>query len=196
MRPFEQDNRRLAFLRAFPTVLLVIALLRFVGVVNAAVWLGATVFFLVGAQPAALSQEMQNLFGPKSYPYFSVAVAQLLAARYFHLYLACSIVALLHLMAEWLYLGKYPHRFWLALVFGLCLAGMLQTYWLQPRLAEWHRVQFTRPDQRENAKRAFGTWQAMAQGLNFVVLGGLFIYLWRVTNPTEPTRFLSAKLRS
>ena len=181
---------------AFPYRARVIGLLRFVGLVNAAVWLGGTFFFLLVGQPAALSPDMQNLMGAKSYPFFSVAVAQLLAGRYFHLYLACSIVALLHLMAEWLYLGKYPHRAWLALIFGLCVAGILQTYWLQPRLAEWHRIQFTRPEQREQARHAYRTWQAMSQGLNYCVLAGLFIYLWRVTNPTEPTRFLSAKLRS
>ena len=173
-----------------------IGLLRFIGLFNAAVWLGATVFFLFAVQPAAASADMQQLLGPKSYPFFSVAVAQLLASRYFHLYLACSIVALLHLMAEWLYLGRYPHRLWLALVFGLCLAGMLQSYWLQPRLAEWHRVQFTRAEQRENAYRAYRTWWGMSQGLNFTVLAGLFGYLWRLTHPPEPTRFLSAKLRS
>ncbi len=173
-----------------------IGLLRFVGLVNAAVWLGATVFFLLGAQPAAVSTEMQNLLGPKSYPFFSIALAQLLASRYFHLCLACSIVALLHLMAEWLYLGRYPHRFWLVLIFGLCLAAMLQSYWIQPRVREWHRLQFTHPEQRENAQRGYRTWQTMAQCLNYLVLGGLIVYLWRVANPAEPTRFLSAKLRS
>lgn len=174
----------------------VIGLLRFVGLANAAVWLGATVFFLLGVQPAAESADMQTLLGPKSFPFFSVAMTQMFASRYFHLYLACSVVALLHLMAEWLYLGKYPHRLWLVLVFGLCLAGLLQSYWIQPRLAEWHRLQFTHPEQRENARHAFGTWHGMSQAVNFAALSGLFIYLWRLTHPTEPMRFLSAKLRS
>ena len=173
-----------------------IGLLRFVGFVNAAVWLGATVFFLLGVEPAAQSVDMQNLLGPKSFPFFSLALIQLFSTRYFHLYLACSAIALLHLTAEWLYLGKYPHRLWLGLVFGLCLAGLLQGYWIQPRLAEWHRLQYTHPEQRENARRAFRTWQGMSQTLHFAVLGGLFIYVWRLTHPTEPTRFLSAKLRS
>jgi len=174
----------------------VIGLLRFVGLVNAAVWLGATVFFLFGAQSAAVSPETQSLLGSKSFPFYSVALAQILGVHYFHLYLACCVVALLHLMGEWLYLGKYPRRLWLALVFGLCLAGMLQTYWIQPTLTEWHRVQFTRPDLRENARRAYSTWHGMSEGLNFAVLAGLVLYLWRVANPSEPMRFLSAKLRS
>jgi hypothetical protein len=174
----------------------VIGLLRFVGLVNAAVWLGATVFFLLGAEPAAVSPDMQNLLGATSFPFYSVAVAQLLATRYFHLYLACSVVALLHLMAEWLYLGKYPHRLWLALVFGLCLAGLLQAFWIQPRLTEWHRLQFTRADQRERASRAYRTWRGMSLALEYAAMSGMFLYLWRMTHPSEPTRFLSAKLRS
>jgi hypothetical protein len=179
----------------------VIGLLRFVGLLNAAVWLGAAVFFLLGAGPAASSDEMQNLLGQKNYPYFSTAIAQIIASRYFHLYLVCASLALLHLLGEWLYFGKYPQRFSLGLLLGLCLIGLAQDYWLQPRLKVLHKTlyqtQALRPEQREPASHAFHVSGMVAGGLDWLALGGLLVYLWRLANPPDVPRFLSAtKFRS
>ena len=77
---------------------------------------------------------MKRLLGPSNYPYYSGAIAQILIARYFHFQLACSIVAVLHLLAEWLYLGKFPRKLQVGLLIGLCLAALLGGGWLQPRL--------------------------------------------------------------
>lgn len=174
-----------------------IGLLRFVGLVNAAIWFGATAFFAFGAFPMMHSTGMQELISTKNFPFFSVAMGQMLAGRFFHWYVACSIVALLHLVAEWLYLGKYPHRGWLALLLGLCLAGVVQVYALQPRLQQLHRLQFTRPDIRDAAARSFRAWQTVSGTLNLLLAAGLLVYVWRVANPPDPTRFVSAsKFRS
>src|SRR5262245_63523328 len=94
---------------------------------------------------------MKELLGQKNSPYFTVAIGQLLGAKYLHLFVACSIVSLLHLAAEWLYLGKYPHKLWLTLLIGLWLGGVVQGYVIQPRLKEMHRVQFTHPQQQQAA---------------------------------------------
>jgi len=179
----------------------VIGLLRFVGILNGAVWLGATVFFVLSVAPAGSGLAMQNLLGPKNYPYFSVAIVQLLADRYFHLYLACAMVALLHLVAEWLYFGRYPDRVFLALLIGLCLAGLLQVYWLQPRLEALHdmayQTQTLRPEQRDPPLRAFQVTRATAGALNWFMLAGLVGYLWRLAHPPDLPRFVSAtKFRS
>ncbi len=175
-----------------------IGLLRFVGLMNAAIWFGATVFFALNAHPALVSSaEVKDLLGPKNFPYFSVVLGQILAVHYFHLFLACSLVAILHLVAEWLYLGKYPARLWLGLVIGLWVGGLLQSYWIQPRLKEWHRAQFTQSQQGAAAARAFQIWSRFSTALNAVMLVGLGVYLWRVANPSNPTRFVSAtKFRS
>lgn len=174
-----------------------IGLLRFVGVVNAAIWFGATAFFAFGAIPLLHSSEMRDLLSAKNFPYFSEVINQMLSGRLFHWYVACSIVALVHLVAEWLYLGKYPQRAWLALLLGLCLAGVVQIYAIQPRLAELHRLQYTRPDLREAAARSFRAWQTVSGGLDLVLVCGLVLYLWRVANPPDATRFVSAsKFRS
>lgn len=177
----------------------VIGLLRVVGLVNAAVWFGATVFFLWAAEPALTqSPEIRQLLEPRNFPYYSVALAQLVAVRFFHLYILCSVVALLHLTVEWLYLGKYPQRRWLTLVLFLSLAGLLQSFWLQPRLQSLHHGQFSSTaTQREQDRRTFHTWQSLAHGLNVLLACGLGVYLWRVANPADPMRFVGAsKFRS
>jgi hypothetical protein len=114
------------------------------------------------------------LLGSKFFPYYSVALAQLILARFFNFYMILSAVALLHLLAEWLYFGKYPSRLWLALLFSLCLAGLFQSFWLQPRLAEWHRAAAVQP---------YTTWRNVSNGINVALLCGLGLYLWRVASP-------------
>jgi hypothetical protein len=156
--------------------------LRFIGTLNAAIWFGAAVFVFLGALPAlTASNESQQLLGPKFHPYFSVALAQLVVNRFYSFYMVCSVVALLHLVAEWLYFGKYPSRLWLGLLFGLCLAGLGQAFWIQPWLAEWHQIQFTQPPRREAAAHAYASWNRVSNGVNVALLCGLGLYLWRVT---------------
>ncbi len=172
-----------------------IGFLRFVGILNAAVWFGAALFFTFGAGLAPFSHEMQALLGPKNYPYFSGAIAEILIARYFRFQLACSIVAVLHLLAEWLYLGKFPRKFQVGLLGGLCAAALLGGYWLQPRLRALHAAKYgvnTAPETREAATRSFRTWHGASQVLNLLLVGGLTAYLWRAVNPSDPTRFVSA----
>ena len=171
--------------------------LRFVGLTNAAVWFGAAFFCLLGALPSASSREMQELLGSNNFPYFSVAIGQVLQTRYFHWHLVCSAVALLHLVAEWLYFGKYPQKVALGLLAALCFIGLLQACWLQPRLKELHQLQHARTQQREAAARAYHVSDGFAEILNVAMLGGLALYLWRVANPPDVTRFVTpAKFRS
>jgi hypothetical protein len=175
----------------------VIGLLRFVGLINAAIWFGAAIFFTFGGAEPGNTGELSSLLGPKNAPFFSVAIGQLITARYFHLYLACSAIAWLHLMAEWLYFGRYPKRLWLALLVGLCLSGVVQSFWLQPRLKEWHRLRYSGSQLKDAAGHAYGVWHGVSTVLNVTLVCGLVVYLWGVANPPDPTRFVSAtKFRS
>jgi hypothetical protein len=136
----------------------VIGLLRFVGILNAAVWFGTAVFFTFGAGLAPFSQEMKNLLGPDNFPYFSGAIAQILIARYFYFQLGCAVIAVLHLLAEWLYLGKYPRKLQVGLLIGLASAALVGGCWLQPKLKALHGTKYgvsTRPEIREAADRSF-----------------------------------------
>lgn len=177
-----------------------IGFLRFVGILNAAVWFGAAVFFTFWSGRVPFSPEMKALLGPHSYPYFSGAIAEILIARYFNLQLLCSIIAVVHLLAEWLYLGRFPQNSRLALLLGLCLAVVLGGYWLQPRMKALHAVKYAvnQPAQvRESAGRSFRAWHGVSMSVNLLVVAGLAVYLWRVANPSDETRFVSAvKFRS
>jgi len=160
---------------------------------NAAVWFGAAVFFTLSSGPVVSSADMQQLLGPKNHPFFSVAIGQLLATRYYHLQLACSIVALLHLGAEWIYLGKSPKRTWFWLLLVLFCFGLIETLWLQPSLRRAHLQKYaadSQPEQRERARRFYVVWQPTSQGLNIIALGVVALYLWRLSNPPEPARFV------
>jgi hypothetical protein len=173
----------------------VTGLLRFIGLLNAAVWFGAAVFFTVGAEPAVFSAEMNELLG-RNYPYYSAAVARIVAGHYYYLQFACGLVALLHLMAEWLYFGQSPRRFRLGLLIGLIGLSIFGGAWLQPKLRQV-TLQYTQPQARTLADHAFRTWHDVSLVVNWLAVAGLAAYLWRVANPREPTRFVSAtKFRS
>ena len=100
--------------------------------------------------------------------------------------------ALLHLAAEWLYLGKYPHRAWLGLVVLLGLIGLGENYWLLPKLKGWHYVRSAPQAKNSVADRSYRYGHMLFEGINFFAIGGLAVYLWRVAHPPESARFVSA----
>jgi hypothetical protein len=166
-----------------------------VGILNAAVWFGAAISFTFGTGLVPFSQEMKSLLGQANYPYFSGAIAQLFIARYFCFQIGCAMVAMLHLLAEWLYLGKYPQKLQVGLLIGLAAALLIGGYWLQPKMKALHATKYglnSRPEIRETAAHSFRTWHGVSQVINLLMVGGLTVYLWRATNPSDPTRFVSA----
>ena len=172
-----------------------IGFLRFVGILNAAVWFGSAVFFTFGTGLAPFSEQMKDLLGPDNYPYFSGAIAQILIARYFYFQIGCAVIAALHLLAEWLYLGKYPPKLQGGLLIGLALAALVGGCWLQPRMRALHAAKYgasTRPEKREAAARSFKAWHGVSEVVNLFMVGGLAVYLWRAANPSDQARFVSA----
>jgi hypothetical protein len=178
----------------------VIGFLRFVGMLNAAVWLGAALFCLAGASPALASRDAQALFRDSSgvfreqyFDYLSGALAQVVSTHYFHWHIVCALIALLHLLAEWLYLGRSVHRAWLGLLAGLLAVGLISHAWMIPQLAQWHRTRHAvnaKPEQQTAAAKALASWQRGFLGLNLLMLGGVAVYFWRITMPTDPLRFV------
>ncbi len=164
---------------------------------NAAVWMGSAVFLVFAAEPASDSSSLLNLIGRTNFPYFSVAIGHLFSVRYAWLHVICGAIALLHAGAEWLYLGRQPTRLWLGLIAALFLAGVTDLSWLQPKLGELHRLQYARRDLRESAARSYAFWWRFTQALHLASVAGLSIYLWRIANPPDTARFVSAnKFRS
>jgi hypothetical protein len=178
----------------------VIGFLRCIGLLNVAVWFGAGVFLTLFADPGFSSADMQKLLGPKFYPYFSGAIAQIIIARYFRLQIICGIIAVFHLFAEQLYFGRAPQKRWLSLLLALLALSLLGGCFLQPRLRDWHNQRYdanASPRTRETASRSFPVWQGISQAANFLMLTALGFYLLRVGNPPDSTRFIgSGKFRS
>ncbi len=161
---------------------------------NAAIWLGGAVFFTLGAWPAFSSDSMRTLLGVNNFPYFSGAIAGIILKRYFYFHLVCGIVALLHLLAERLYLGRTTSKSSLGLLIGLLTLVVIGGGVMRPRLNQLHlraNGQNVQLVVKEAAKRSFKVWFVVAEVTNLLVIGGIMIYVWRVNNPADTTRFVS-----
>jgi hypothetical protein len=158
------------------------------------------VFLTLFAGPGFSSADMQKLLGPKFYPYFSDAIAQIIIARYFRLQIICGIIAIFHLFAEQLYFGRAPQKRWLSLLVALLALSLIGGCLLQPKLNDWNTARYDAkvpPQTRETASRSFQFWHGISQAANVLMLTGLGFYLVRVGNPPESTRFIgSGKFRS
>ncbi|PYL00128.1 MAG: hypothetical protein DME18_07840 [Verrucomicrobia bacterium] len=169
-----------------------IGFLRFIGVANAAVWFGASIFFTFSVGPAMFSKEMRDILGSDAFAGYSGRIAMVILERYFCLHLTCGIIALVHLVAEWLYMGKPLQRLTLWLLLGIFALGLVGGYGLQPKLRRLHRTIYSpgsTPQQAGQAKQSFKLWHAMSQALNLVIITGVAVYLWRVTTPGSGYRY-------
>ena len=77
---------------------------------NAAVWLGAAVFCSTTLLVAFNSRDTVGLLGAQYFTQVSGALIQIVFSRLFHLQILCASLAWLHLVAEWMYLGRIPRR--------------------------------------------------------------------------------------
>jgi hypothetical protein len=105
------------------------------------------------------------------------------------------MIAVVHLLAEWLYLGKHPQKLQVGLLIGLASVALIGGYWLQPKMKVLHATKYGlnhRPEIREAAGRSFRAWHGVSMMINLLMVGGLTVYLWRATNSSDPTRFVSA----
>ena len=163
------------------------------GMLNAAVLLGATVFCSTAILAALNSQDMVNLVGVKYFAQLSGAMTQIIFARLFQLQIACALLAWLHLLGEWLYLGRQPRRWPVALLTGLFTLSLMGSLWLGPKLRVLHRAQHalnTRLEDRDLAGRSFRWWNGIFQTVNVVMIGGVLVYFWRVTKSDDSPRFV------
>ena len=163
------------------------------GMLNAAVWLGATIFCSTAVLAALNSHDMVNLVGAKYFAQVSGAMTLIIFARLFQLQIACALLAWLHLLGEWLYLGRRPQRGRVALLTGLFAVSLLGGLWLGPKLTRLHRAQHapsTRLEDRAVANRSFRWWNGVFQAVNVLMIGGGLVYFWRVTQTEDSPRFV------
>lgn len=151
-------------------------------------------FFTFAAGQVPFSQGMRALLGESNYPYYSGAIAQLLLAKYFTLHMICGFVALGHLAAEKIYLGRPARRGTLYLLMALLGFGLAGGWWLQPAMNELHSRKYAvnlAQEERDAAASSFRLWHVIAHMANAGVLVGLTVYAWRANHPPDPTRFVS-----
>jgi hypothetical protein len=157
-----------------------------VGILNAAVWCGSAIFLTLGL-PAVFSPELKTLLTVPGVGFAAEAVV----ARFFVLQYWCGAIALAHLLAEWIYGGRQVRRLNLALVLGLLALALAGGLWAQPKMRTLHEVKYfgKKPEQQAQAAKAFALWHGAAESVNLLVIGGLIVYLWRVSGPPESPRF-------
>ena len=161
--------------------------LRTVGIFNAAIWLGAGIFFTIGIAPASFTPEMKRVFGD----YYVGVIAQNFLGRMFTLNLICGGIALLHFFAEMIYAGRPFRKFTFALIATVLGLSLLGGFVLTPRLKALHQIKYRGPAQEvPQAKARFAQLHGLSVAGNILSLIALIIYTWHVTHPPDPTRFV------
>jgi len=164
------------------------------GMLNAAIWLGAAIFCTLGVLPLVNSQKMMALLGHAYFPYMSGGIIELIVTRLFYWQITGAVIAWLHLVLEWLYLGRTPRRRWVALLTFLFSVSLFAGFWLHPKLTRLHRSQHAlnvRPAEREVATRSFRFWDGVAQAVSVLMIGGVAVYFWRLTKTEDAPRFVT-----
>jgi hypothetical protein len=153
-------------------------LLRFVGTMNAAVWLGSAVFVTVGL-PVVFSPEVGRYI---QRPFVGI-VAETILARYSVVQYWCAGIALLHLACEYFMLARRPRRFVVWILLVLSSFALLSGLWVQPKMQHLHNTKYwgKLPADREEADKSFRSLHGGSQAANLLVIVGLVIYVWNVT---------------
>jgi hypothetical protein len=173
----------------------VLVFLRFVSVTNAALWFGAVVFFIFAVRPTFYAGSIFKIV-PMSH---SVAVAHLVLDRFYWWQYGCGVIAVIHLVAEWLYAGKSLQRGIFYVVMGLWILTLFGGFVVQPKLHQAHRDAYglnsTAP-QRSQGGKMFELWNAVSKTVNILSAVGLLVYVWQITTPGSSPRFVGgAKFR-
>lgn len=172
--------------------------LKWVGLTNAAFWLGASIFFSFVIGPAFFSEKCLAIFGgPQNAGvarFYVGSIAQVVLERYFLMQQVCGGLALVHLFVSWVYTGRPLQRGIIILVASAFLIGCLGGFWVQPKLHELHRTMYglngrVTVAQAEKARKSFGVWHGFSQAINLVSLLTITGYFWRLNRVESGTRF-------
>ena len=169
--------------------------LRFLGLFNAAVWVGGSVFSSFLAAPVFFTPEIKSLTPPP----VNGLVAQAMLGRYFTLHILCGIVAVVHLLLEWLYSGGgFPRRA-IAIVCVLLGLALIGGKFINPKLTVWHQQKYHtklkaeseppvyekveyKEDVVQDAERKFAVWHGVSQVINLAMVILLTWRFWRLAN--------------
>ena len=180
-----------------------ILVLRFIGVMNAAIWFGSAVFVLWAA-PVFFSSAVQETPLGKFWPGVMV---QFVFAKFFQLQVICCVVAIAHQLAEWVYLGRNLHRWVIVLLGAFLIMILAEGMILEPKLKNWNLVRhglnqayaaekYNQEDQIRAAE-LFRTWHAVSRVFSLILVIGVGLVCWKVVHAGDNSRFGGApKFRS
>ena len=159
-----------------------IGFLRFIGLVNAAIWLGSSVFGAFVVLPGFFSPEMKAVI----YEPYNGLAAQVIIHRYFCMQAVCATIAILHLVGEFLYLGRPIDNLVAGALAVIVAIGLFEGVYLEPKLKALFITKYhlrSTPAQKEEASKLFGPLHGLSQGMNLIVIAGVCLYFCRVIRP-------------
>jgi hypothetical protein len=160
---------------------------------NAAVWLGTALFFTFGAEPACFSADMRGALQLSAGDsYFPGAISGVVMSRYYGVMMACAVVAVLHFLAEWLYMGRPRRKFSFGLVAALFVLTLIGSHAVEPSLIRLNGKHYraAQPAVRESAGKNFRVLRVTGIVLNVLIMGGLVVYVSRVSSASDTLRFM------
>lgn len=176
------------------------SIIKLVGSLNAAFWFGATVFFTFAVGPSFFSSDALALFGASQNEtiakFYAGSIAQIVLERYFIVQYICGAIALLHLLADWLYTGMRGQGLQKYVIFGLCTLVLIGGLIIQPSLHKYHRIQYgagvrATPQQVEQARHSFRILHGISMVMNLLVVGGTLFHLYKFLPGESGPRFVS-----
>lgn len=178
-----------------------ILFLRFIGVMNAAIWFGSAVFILAAA-PVFFSAAVQATPLGKFWPGVMV---QFLFERFFYIQCVCATVAIAHQLAEWVYLGRNLQRWVMAVLGALLVFVLAEGLIVQPKMRTLYLVKYGLneryaaaaypPADRRQAEASFKNWHRASRITGLIATLALGALFWRVLHPADNPRFVGAKFR-
>ncbi len=182
-----------------------IAFLRFIGLMNAAVWLGAVVVYAALISPALVSAEMLKVFSearPAMAPAYRGLAVEIVAWKFYWIHFICGGVAAFHLLMEWLFTGKATRTLMLYLAMTMIVLGLANGVLLHYKMKELHRIRYAylpppvtnkQIEDKAKAGRMFDSLQAATEVMHWIMVAGLVVYLWKTATPGEQPRFNSTR---
>jgi hypothetical protein len=158
----------------------VLPFLRIIGIANAALWFGASLFFLVCIRGVFQSEELMRLV---PHP-FSEASMHVLLGSYLTLLTICSLVAMGQHWAEQWYAGRPVFQLKMGVLLTLVVVNMVIKWVIFPSMTQQHlrayRPSATQQDLQEGA-RAYRMWKTGFHFVHLFVVIGSFSHLMSVT---------------
>lgn len=124
--------------------------------------------------------------------YFPGAISGVVMSRYYSVMMACAVVAVLHFLAEWFYMGRPRRKFSFGLVAALFVLTLVGSRAVHPSLVRLNDRHYRAPQpaERESAGKNFRVLHVTDIALNVLIIGGLVVYASRVASTSETLRFM------